>query len=92
MGARMLHVIVDFDDCESLSGKAMALSQLKKNASHYDPAVLAAFEEVLERDRAMCAAVVKLTMLRDEMILAKDVVTSNGVLLVSKGPVNVRCP
>lgn len=85
LGARLLKVIVDYDAFESEAGKSQALVQLKKHAPHYDPAIVSAFEKVLENESALACGQVKLTALTDEMILSEDVVTTSEVMLVAKG-------
>jgi len=85
LGARLLKVIIDFDAYEIDANSSKALAKLKRQAHFYDPAVLAAFEIVLEKISAVEEQPIKIRDLTDGMILTEDVITSTDAMLVSKG-------
>jgi len=87
LGARVLKVVLDFDILEaSGTPKSEAFLQLKQRLGWYDPSVLAALEAVVGVDEKKYEIrVVKAQGLMENMILAEDVRTSEGILLISKG-------
>jgi response regulator RpfG family c-di-GMP phosphodiesterase len=86
LGARLLKVIIDYDLLESSGSAASeALSQMRKRAGHYDPAVLSALGTILKRDTNLVTRTYRIAVLADGMLLADDIYTKAGILLVSKG-------
>jgi response regulator RpfG family c-di-GMP phosphodiesterase len=86
LGARMLKIVTDFDALDASSSDPIkAFEIMRRQASHYDPAVLSAFEKAIASASAMTASTVEISRLTDEMVLAEDVVTSEDVLLIAKG-------
>lgn len=86
LGARLLKVILDFDAFEaSGSGSQEALGRLKAAHQLYDPEILAAFEAMLKVVSAGPTELVAINRLTDNMVIADDVRTKKGVLLIAKG-------
>ena len=86
LGARILKVVLDFDDLESQGlSKSDALKELKGRQGWYDPAVLEAFEAVRGLKRQYVVKVEPVDRLRVQMILAEDVRSLTGSLLISRG-------
>ena len=86
LGARILKVVLDFDSLEvagNLRGKA--LDQLKQRSAWYDPGVVAALEAVVGLEANYQVRIVAVKDLKENMILAEDVKTLKGLLLISKG-------
>ncbi len=86
LGARILKVALDFDKYQSAglpSDRAMAL--LKKKAEKYDPRVLKALETARAAKEEVKIQELTLNELKGTMILAEDIRTTEGALLVSKG-------
>jgi len=87
LGARILKVVVDFDMLEA-AGKSRGecLSELKHRPGWYDPMVLAAFEAVVGVETGQGdARPVTVLGLEPGMVLAEDIRSVNGMLLVSRG-------
>jgi response regulator RpfG family c-di-GMP phosphodiesterase len=86
IGARVLKVALDFVRLES-SGRSPreALDSLKQRQGWYDATILSALEAVLRSAAKYLAQSVTVGELRPHMILAQDIRTSDGVLLISKG-------
>ncbi len=86
LGARLLKVVLDFDAIESSGAQIEeALERLKSHAVRYDPKVLAAFEQSLQKDLTLQTATVSIMKLDDSMILAEDLKTADDILLIAKG-------
>ena len=85
-GARILKVALDLDTLESKGmARSFAIAELRSRTGWYDPAVLTALETVIQREEQFLLREVALADLDGQMILAADVKTADGVLLVSKG-------
>jgi len=86
LGSRLLKVVLDYDRLEA-SGltAAQALARMRQQGSRYDPEALAAFERAIARAPARSSRSVSVLHLDDRMVLAEDVVTDKGVLIVAKG-------
>ncbi len=85
-GARILKVALDLDTLESNGmARSFAIAELRSRTGWYDPAVLTALEAVIQREEQFLVREVALADLDGQMILAADVRTADGVLLVSKG-------
>lgn len=86
LGARILKVVLDLDTLESRGEtKGKALRELKKNPGVYDPAVLEALDAVLGIEVKYKIKSMRIQQFTDGMILAQDVVTPAGRLLIPKG-------
>ena len=86
-GARIIRLATDYDELESRElPPAVVFATLRERAGAYDPAVL----EILERQVRGVAQThdvreVTIARLRVGMVLAGDVLTEDGVLLVARG-------
>jgi len=82
----MLKVVLDYDAIEA-SGAQMteAIERLKSAPEKYDPQVLVAFEESMQADQGLQVSTVSIMQLDDSMIVAEDLKTEDGVLLIAKG-------
>ena len=84
IGARILKAAVDFDQLEAGgSPPLVALDQMRARAGTYHPDVLRALATVYERTTVVDA--VPIGELRPGMVLAVDVRTKSGTLLVARG-------
>lgn len=86
LGARMLKVVLDYDAVEA-SGATMegTFERLKRQADRYDPMILAAFEKSMQIDLQLVTSTVSILQLKDSMVVAEDLITSEGLLLIGKG-------
>jgi len=91
VGARILRAILDIDLYES-SGKSTveAIDEIKKHPARYHDAVITALEDVTKTDKQWDSLTVKISALKDDMLLAADLNTSTGTLLVAKGQQTTR--
>lgn len=86
LGSRILKVALDFDTRTAAGNSPeIALAQLNDCDGWYDPAVLAALAAVLEVSEIYVIRTVRVSELRDGMILADDVRSIYGTLLCAKG-------
>jgi hypothetical protein len=85
LGARILKAVSDFGLAETrLRSAEKALKSLEDKVGDYDPDVLAALAELCAAKKPQLKALT-LKELRIGMVLADDVKTRNGTLLVGKG-------
>jgi len=88
IGARILHVLVDFHQltCDGLDARA-ALGVLSDRFGCYDPAILAALGKVLPKGTQKERGVHQVTLqqLHPGMVLLADVETTTGQKLVLSG-------
>ncbi|MDM3871723.1 response regulator [Porticoccus sp. W117] len=86
LGARLLKPIMDLvaGETRGLSAEE-ALSRLKTNSSRYDPQVLTVLEQVISVATEKVVKEINVAQLMEGMIVATDIVTSSGTLLVGKG-------
>jgi len=85
LGARMLKVALDYD--ELLNGGANrrdALAEMRRRAGWYDPHILEALAQTTA-DADSRETEVPLTELSDGMVLAEDIATEAGRVLISAG-------
>ncbi len=86
LGARILKVALDFDVLEvNGTPSQQALKSLKDRQGWYDPAVLQAMEAFLGGESRRTVKELSLRELTSNMILAEDIYTMKGQLLISKG-------
>jgi len=86
LGARILKVALDFDALEAAGHtKGKALEQMKRRAGCYDSRVLESLEAVIGVEAKYVIRSVRVMELMENMILAEDVKTEKGLLLVTKG-------
>jgi response regulator RpfG family c-di-GMP phosphodiesterase len=84
--ARLLHAIIDLEALEA-GGKSFkqALDHLQRNDAKYGAEALAALNQLVadptQIDVAMCSP----AMLTDGMVLAEDLTTTDGLLLLPRG-------
>jgi len=85
LGARMLRLIVDYDRLEAGGASAaQALGSLSAREGVYDPALLEALKAVAG-GRAQEVRELPLSALRPGMVLAEDLRSRAGLLLVARG-------
>jgi len=86
LGARILKVAIDFDTLK-WGGLADvdAIIELRQRGEWYDPEVLAALEATVGFEESFQIKEVAAMDLRTYMIVADDVSTTDGALLVSRG-------
>lgn len=87
-GARVLKVAIDFDTYKlRTNDDKKALALMKLNSSRYDPVVFKTLEDLLtEADSGEVKEIeVTLEELAEGMILADDIRTSRGQLLITRG-------
>ncbi len=86
LGARLLKVVTDLDTLEAGGlTKPQALTQMKQNASWYDPDVLAALETISWIEGKYEVKALSIKELLDTMIFDDDVYTRSGTMLISRG-------
>lgn len=86
LGARILKVALDFDSLELLGcTRTAALDRIRHRSGWYDPAVVDALERVLADEVQLTVRSVAVEELKCPMVLAADIFSGNGSLLVSKG-------
>ncbi|MDH3589774.1 MAG: response regulator [Gammaproteobacteria bacterium] len=86
IGSRILKAVLDFERIESSGvSTAEALDQLKLRSNIYDPDVLKAFEAVLGTESELEAREIDVSQLVDGMVLAVDVNSLQGALVLCKG-------
>lgn len=86
LGARILKVVIDFDTLEARGiSKADILLDLKRRSGYYDPKVIAALEAIVRVEEGYEVRQLAVAQLADGMILAQDVLTRDGRLLIARG-------
>lgn len=86
IGARILRLLLDFDLLETAGLHAsVALDKLRTRSEKYDPQVIDALASILNQDIDSQEKEVSVTQLNTSMVLAQDVYTDSGTLLVCKG-------
>jgi response regulator RpfG family c-di-GMP phosphodiesterase len=86
LGARILKVSLDYDLLEASGySKNDALKIMADRSGWYDPQVLEALKKVLTDEQKNQIRDISIDQLNTKMILAADVKTVKGVLLVSRG-------
>jgi len=87
LAARILKVCFDYDILVEAQGHSpeQGLAELKSRRGWYDPKVLDALQAELAEHQQGAVLETSLSGLRDGMVLAADVKTVSGKLLVSKG-------
>jgi len=87
IGARILKLALDYDALEAQRiAETERMAKLQARAAEYDPAILDAFTELLS-EQNVCGhkAEVGLDELAPRMVLADDIQTRDGRLLLSRG-------
>ena len=95
LGARIIHVVSDYDELlhGTINGNAMESDEaqqylLKHQQTYYDPQVVDLFIKFLKvyKDRGQDGVLlVTVDELKPGMVIAKDLATPDGILLLTKG-------
>ncbi len=86
LGARILKVALDYDTLKwSGDTDIQVMVELRRRSGWYDPEVLAALDTVTGFEIALEIQEIGVKDLTTQMIVAEDVTTTDGMLLVSKG-------
>jgi len=86
VGSRILKVALDFDKLLSKQiGTAEAFAAIESKGDWYDPAVVKALRAVLAEEMKYQIKSVELEQLTSGMILAEDVISSKGMVLIAEG-------
>jgi response regulator RpfG family c-di-GMP phosphodiesterase len=86
-GARILKLALDFDKLiEAKLSSSEAFKEIQRRTDWYDPSVVEALRKVVASSQTLYDAVyVKVSELIPEMILAADIMSVTGMLLIAKG-------
>lgn len=85
-GVHLLRLATDFDQLQQQGVQDLeALAQLRAQGERYDAKALAALESVLEISERVERQEISVIDLQPHMVLAEDVRTNEGAMLVSKG-------
>ncbi|MFC3909380.1 HD domain-containing phosphohydrolase [Legionella dresdenensis] len=86
LGARLLKVILDYDRYR-FSGltNQQTIQEMQTNCQNYDPEILEALVESISAEFNATATWQDIYSLTDDMILAEDVNTNTGILLLCEG-------
>lgn len=86
LGARILKAATDYDALRWGGNQGHnALLELRSRSRRYDPDVLAALEALVARERQLEVREFALAEVRPHAVLAEDVRTPDGCLLIAKG-------
>ncbi|MEM5530034.1 HD domain-containing phosphohydrolase [Gammaproteobacteria bacterium AS21] len=86
IGARVLKLALDYERFSHITGSSdKALFQMEKYAERYDPQIKKVFIEYLHNYRKESVQALNLLALEEGMIIAEDIHTPEGILLVSEG-------
>jgi response regulator RpfG family c-di-GMP phosphodiesterase len=86
LGARILKVALDFDSLVAAgAGSAKACADLRQRHGWYDGAVLEALTHVLKDEIDQDVQHVPVSKLGPDMVLAQDVYSTTGLLLIPQG-------
>jgi response regulator RpfG family c-di-GMP phosphodiesterase len=86
LGARILKAALDFDMLLTIRGsEKLALAEIRGRETWYDPAVVAALQAILDVEVGQTIKSVPLSELPQHAILADDVKTLAGRLLIARG-------
>jgi len=85
-GARILKVALDYDSLEARGeSRSQVLERLKGRPGWYDSAVLRALEQIPAEREAYTCRTLLIREMRCAMLLAEDLLTNQGVMLVRNG-------
>ncbi len=86
LGARILKTALDFDILIH-SGKSLAgaFEEMRKREGWYDPDILSTIPHIISDEEGLEIKEITIDELNTNMILAEDVKTTKGVLLISQG-------
>lgn len=85
-GARALNIAIAYDTLVK-SRKAIneALREIQSNSHYYDPTMLQALEKFVASQKEFAARTINVQELTTGMVIAQDMATSTGMLLITKG-------
>ena len=86
LGARILKVALDYDrgDAAGLTPER-CLTRMHRQSKWYDPVILDGLHKAMLRETPIHSREIPVRDLREGMVLAQDVRTNGGLLLVAKG-------
>ena len=88
LGGRLLKPLLDLVAKESRGLSSIdAVSQMQSQGARYDPQILEVIERVIESDGELETKEISVPQLTADMVIAKDLYTASGVLLIGKGQV-----
>jgi response regulator RpfG family c-di-GMP phosphodiesterase len=86
LGARILKLALDFDKLEASGiSKGECLDEIRRRKNWYDPVVVSALRTVLANQIQFEVKTLRTNELEPGMILAEDVSSTRGLLLILKG-------
>lgn len=86
IGSRILKIALDYERFNHITGSIdEALAQLEKHQERYDPRIKKVFVEYLYTHRRESVIEVNLFSLEEGMVVAEDINTPQGTLLVCEG-------
>ncbi|HEV3438245.1 MAG TPA: HD domain-containing phosphohydrolase [Gemmata sp.] len=86
LGARLLKIVLDFDALLARGvPRSQAVTHLESRTGEYDPDILTALAMMVRRESAVEIREVTILDLGPGMVLAEDLYSDVGVLLLSKG-------
>lgn len=86
LGARMLKIILDYDKLvRGGSSSTDALAVMQNRDMWYDPELFEVFSLIIFHEEPLKKVTVRVDELQALMILAEDIVSHNGLMLVAKG-------
>jgi response regulator RpfG family c-di-GMP phosphodiesterase len=86
LGARVLKVALDFDKLTEAGASGFeALAEIRRRHGWYDDRVVDALQSVIETGRQYESSKLPVRELAPHMIVAQDIYSSTGLLLVAKG-------
>lgn len=86
LGARILKPVTDLVAMEKLGATAdEAFARLRANHKQYDPQIIEAIKSIIKNQAEKVTKEVPVIFLTENMIIAEDIITKNGALLMSKG-------
>jgi response regulator RpfG family c-di-GMP phosphodiesterase len=86
LGARLLKVTLDHDALKSTGLTSVAaVRHMQQRPQQYDPQLLAAMQGIAKAEEALEIREVSAEDLTDHMVLADDVLSRSGILILSRG-------
>lgn len=86
LGARLLRLAADFESLVANGGKPqLAYQELCSRTADYDPVLVQTLGEVVMAQSDSVVVSMSLSEVRDQAVVAEDIVTARGELLVSAG-------
>ncbi len=86
LGARILKIALDFDILvHNGMAPTLAFEKMRKRDEWYDPEILSVLPHIISEEKGLVIKEVSIADLDTNMVLAEDVKTTKGVLLISQG-------